>query len=215
MNQKFTEIIVGKTTVSEALSNVGIPLKQTDRDGFTIYWYGTISPVEADFLYIQNDHVVIKSHRFDQQKTIKQFIQELDKPEAILGKTIDGKRDALFTTFYIWPEKGITIQVNGESETFDAVRMIEYSPTSLTNYLETIGKDFKDYQPVTTLETRMSQITNQASPAASAQLPQQFLPTSIRQMFPWILLGLGIVVFIAVLARFIRNRRKKSNSASF
>lgn len=186
------------TSYQEVLSRLGEPLKETEGNNLVVLRYNSNADSYAHYLYFQNNILVQKSISFvEESQTLQTYIDQFGAPEISLLRF--EKPDINSSTVHVWSSRGITVITAGSNPAARVLRVQEYRTTTLSEYLETWGKIFKNHQKVK-LTTTTQQVSSQQN---------QFLSPSKKDLQPMLFLGV-LILFIFIILLLIVKRKKKS-----
>jgi hypothetical protein len=123
-------------------TQLGKPIQISLRDGFEVWWYTSVDPISADFIYFKNNQVVMKSVSVQGQGHIlSQYISKYGSPVRSMFKYQQGEEDPLQMSMHIWNTAGVAVQSSGYESKSSVIRTFEFAPVSLEAYFQNLAPD--------------------------------------------------------------------------
>ena len=154
------------------IATLGQPYQQVDNQDTLVLQYNSSALSQAHLLYFQDDKLILKSlYISPESKTLADYINQSGQPERSIFKAAPDTHDSFRLVTHIWPGRGIAVTSAGWETDAPVMRVDEFSPTTLNQYLQTWGKDLVGHQTATIA----SQAMTLAAPTPAPALPHRIL----------------------------------------
>lgn len=190
-------------SLQEVESFIGKPVQQSLRDGFTIWWYESIDPITADFVYFKNNQVVMTSESLiDTEQSLDQYMQKYAQPEKSVYKYKNAEEDMVQMLMHIYNSEGFAVQTSGTTIVSPVVRRFTFIPTTLESFFENLAPDLLGNQ-----ELAISPETVK-KPVVSPDIFPVKKPLSIYLMQPAFLVAITLIIILLVVLVFMQRKKR-------
>ena len=205
--QIFDQIALGDTaSVVEAVA--GKPLVDSYTGDMRVMQFGSQAPSLAQYLYLKNDRVIYKSTSwYGVPRSFEHYLSLYGTPDTSLRQYAVSDRDSLAMTVHIWPDKGLTVTTNASFIDSPVIRVDQFSPVSLEEYMATWGKTLTGHERAVT-SGRINAIT----PTRIVQPVKSNQISGISGLYIGGGIVLGALVFVLIARKIVMRGKKAENT---
>lgn len=138
-SNSWENILPGISTVSEIEGSLGQPIKKEDFENQTVYYYPSENKNWPNQVFISKDQ---QKADFIKVYFPKDKYQDYLNKFGPLEKEMFGNHSQADFSVFVFNNKGVSIIANKKSGV--VLEAWYFPPTNIENFLQTIGKDFKD-----------------------------------------------------------------------
>lgn len=223
---KSIDIKMG-ASISEILTKFGQPKKESEYNGYKVFWYDSFVPHKADILFLQNDQLVLRTYPADENEVLSNYIDKYGMPEKSV-KYYSGKfleKDSFETTMHFWPSQGMDVVSYGVGPSSEVFLLRIHESMAPEEYFKGIGSEFANNQVVSlqldqTINSNYKKLEKieVVSDFTASQSSALFWKLGLGQtLIMWIIISLAALLFLGSIVfflfrRFKRNRRTLGQS---